>query len=68
MFERECRTEDVVQHPLEPRPIGRLVDWVAEKSRESRPVQGPGLEKVGGLSLQAAPSNQRFENGVTQLA
>jgi len=68
MFERECRSKNVVQHPLEPGPVRRLVDRVAEKGGESRPIQGPGLEKVGGFSLQAASSDQRFENGVAQLA
>lgn len=68
MFERKRGSKNVVQHPLEPGPVRRLVDRVAEKGGESRPIQGPGLEKVGGFSLQAASSDQRFENGVAQLA
>jgi len=68
VLERESGAEDVVQHPSETGAVARLADRVTDEGRESGPVQGPGLEKIDGLGLQAVAGDQRLEDGVAQLA
>ena len=43
--------QDVIQHSLQARAVGRLADGVAHKGRESRAVQRPGFQEFRGFGL-----------------